>query len=478
MSLSRHINAEDVIAKAKEHPHRKLASHTRGHHSWRRDEDGAQATKYTIPKVGIPSRSAYQLLHDETALDGNPLLNLASFVHTWMPDDANKLIIENMNKNIVDLTNAKAIGTATAGSSEAIMLGSWKRPLHPNIVFGANAQVALEKFARYFDVETRLVPVNAQNGYSMHPPDALQYIDENTIGVIVILGSTYTGHFENVKLMSDLLDDLQNRTGLDIPIHVDAASGGFIAPFVYPSLKWSFDVARVVSINTSGHKFGLVYPGLGWIIWRDEKFLHKDLVFELHYLGSTEYTFTLNFSKPASPVIAQMFNFLNLGFDGYKSIATKDLRNARMLSRALEHTHFTVLSNIHRPVEHSAVADLYKAGLPVVSFKLSDEFKKEYPHVQQAWIQSMLRTKGWVVPNYNAPKGEEKTEILRVVVRETLTEDLTERLIVDILEITESLMGTSSSLLLHTVETARPVKENFSNGKKGKKQQVGFSRQC
>ncbi|KAF8993980.1 pyridoxal phosphate-dependent transferase [Cyathus striatus] len=262
------------------------------------------------------------------------------------------------------------------------------------------------------------------------------------IGAIVILGSTYTGHFENVKLMNDLLNDLLNRTGLDIPIHVDAASGGFITPFVYPSLKWSFDVARVVSINTSSHKFGL----------RDEKFLHKELVFELHYLGSTEYTFTLNFSKPDSPIIAQMFNFLNLGFDGYKSIATKDLRNARMLSCALEHTYFTILSNIHRPVEHSAVADvkhlvrdvdnpeLYGAGLPVVSFKLLDELKKEYPHVQQAWIQSTLRMKGWAVPNYNAPKGEEKTEILRVVVRETLTKDLTERLIVDILEITESLL--------------------------------------
>ncbi|KAJ2936646.1 hypothetical protein H1R20_g461, partial [Candolleomyces eurysporus] len=461
-----------------------------------------------MPKVGLPSKSAYQLLHDETALDGNPLLNLASFVHTWMPEEANKLIVENMNKNLVDLDEypaagiihnrcismlgdlwkapkeGKVIGTATAGSSEAIMLGGlamkkrWQEArkkdgkdyFHPNIVFGSNAQVALEKFARYFDVETRLVPVKLENGCVMDPNDALQYIDENTIGVIVILGSTYTGHFEDVELMSRLLDELQARTGLDIPIHVDGASGAFIAPFAYPNLKWDFRVPRVVSINTSGHKFGLVYPGLGWVLWRDESYLHKDLVFELHYLGSTEFTFTLNFSKPAAPVIAQMFNFLNLGFDGYKKIAYKDLRNARMLSKALDSTYFTVMSNIHRRVDtgemsSSSSSDLsifsgrerrhsnddptqYIPGLPVVAFRLSDKYKQENPHVKQEWIQSMLRAKGWIVPNYGAPQGAEDIEILRVVVRETLSEDLMERLIIDILGVAESLMGTPSFPLL------------------------------
>ncbi|EDR02060.1 glutamate decarboxylase [Laccaria bicolor S238N-H82] len=496
MSLSRHINAEEVIEACKEHPHKKHSIRASGsgtgyHQTWRRDEDAQLAPKYTLPKVGIPSKAAYQLLHDQTALDGNPLLNLASFVHTWMPEEADKLIMENINKNIVDLDEypaasiihnraismladlwkapkeGKVIGTATAGSSEAIMLGGlamkkrWQEArkaagkdyFHPNIVFGSNAQVALEKFARYFDVETRLVPVKASNGFIMDPNDALQFIDENTIGVIVILGSTYTGHFENVALMSKLLDDLQERTGLDIPIHVDGASGAFIAPFAYPKLKWSFDVPRVVSINTSGHKFGLVYAGLGWVLWRDEKYLHKDLVFELHYLGSTEYSFTLNFSKPAAPVIAQMFNFLNLGFEGYRKIAIKDLRNARLLSRALENTYFEVLSDIHRPVKGDAHAkhdvddpEHYLPGLPVVSFRLSDKFKQEYPHVQQGWVQSLLRTKGWIVPNYNAPLGAAEVEILRVVVRETLSQDLVERLIVDILEITEKLLGKTRFL--------------------------------
>ncbi|KAF8639285.1 hypothetical protein AX16_010357 [Volvariella volvacea WC 439] len=452
-----------------------------------------------------------------------------------MPEEANKLIIENMNKNQVDLDEypaatmihnrcismiadlwkapekSRVIGTSTAGSSEAIMLGGlamkkrWQEArkaagkdyFHPNIIFGANAQVALEKFARYFDVECRLVPVKAQTGFVLDPKDAIQYIDENTIGVMVILGSTYTGHFEDVQEMSDLLDKLQEDTGLDIPIHVDAASGGFIAPFVYPDLKWSFDVRRVVSINTSGHKFGLVYPGLGWILWRDESFLHKDLIFELHYLGCTEFTFTLNFSKPAAPIIAQMFNFLNLGIDGYTRIARKDLRNARILSRALElSTYFTVLSNVHRPINPEGELpddpNLYQKGLPVVSFRLSDQFAADYPHVKQAWIQTLLRVKGWIVPNYHGPMGEEKTEILRVVVRETLTEDLVERLIVDILETTESLMASEGlgTMMAATIplargshrpdqEHGRPNKDNFGDaGTEGGQAQSGFSRQC
>jgi len=277
------------------------------------------------------------------------------------------------------------------------------------------------------------------------------------------------------------VDDLQKRTGLNIPIHVDGASGAFIAPFAYPHLKWSFDVPRVVSINTSGHKFGLVYPGLGWVLWRDESYLHKELIFELHYLGSTEFTFTLNFSKPAAPVFAQMFNFLNLGFEGYKKIAYKDLRNARLLSRALEKTYFTVLSDVHRPIAKSNTSndidnpECYEAGLPVVAFKLSDEYKKENPQVKQVWIQTMLKTKGWIVPNYNAPVGAEEVEILRVVVRETLSEDLIERFIIDILEITEKLTTTDGLMLTSNSaegihhpdhDHGRPEKENFGDAQK------------
>ncbi|EJD36278.1 glutamate decarboxylase [Auricularia subglabra TFB-10046 SS5] len=484
--LSLHIDPEEVLQKAADNPVKKQDSRS-AFHSYVRDGD-IPIPKYTLPETGVNSKVAYQVIHDELTLDGNPTLNLASFVHTWMPPEAEKLIMENISKNAVDqdeypatqviharcismLANLwkvpkgmKAIGTATAGSSEAIMLGGlalkkrWQEKrkaegkdyFHPNIVFGANAQVALEKFARYFDVECRLVPVKEEHDFIMHPPDALQYIDENTIGVMVILGSTYTGHFEDVALMSDLLDKLYEEKGLDIPIHVDGASGGFFAPFAYPELKWSFDIPRVASINTSGHKFGLVYAGLGWVLWKDESLLPKDLIFELHYLGSVEYSFTLNFSKPAAPIIAQMFNFLNLGYQGYRDVARKDLRNARLLSRALETTgYYKVLSNIHKESGNKNAGEhepeLYLPGLPVVAFRLSDEFKNDYPHVQQAWIQNLLRGKGWIVPNYGAPPAEDKQEILRVVVRETMTADLVERLVTDLIAITESLMTTDSS---------------------------------
>ncbi|KAG9218226.1 hypothetical protein CCMSSC00406_0005907 [Pleurotus cornucopiae] len=557
MSLSRHIDPDELIDKCKDHPHHKHASYGSrrvAHQSWSRDEDGRRLPKYTLPAHGIPSKSAYQIIHDETALDGNPLLNLASFVHTWMPEEANALIMENINKNAVDLDEypatqnihnrcvsmianlwkapkgSKVLGTATAGSSEGLMLGGlalkkrWqegrkaagKDYFHPNIVFGANAQVCVEKFARYWDVEARIVPVSVESDFIMDPKNAIQFIDENTIGVVVILGSTYTGHFENVQEMNDLLTELHNNTGLDIPIHVDAASGGFFAPFAYPSYKWAFDVPRVASINVSGHKFGLVYPGLGWVLWKDESLLHKDLIFELRkdpaslvlpiptneqsdYLGSTEFSFTLNFSKPAAPIISQMYNFLNLGVDGYTKIAIKDLRNARLLSRALERTYFKVLSNIHKPAiangtqseEKGDDPELYQRGLPVVSFRLSDDFIKEYPYVKQSWIQSMLRTKGWIVPNYNGPKGAEDVEILRIVVRETLSEDLVERLVVDILEITESLMNSEGAAAMMEAATSskgshqpdaehgRPDQTNFGSSDNAEQQeQSTFSRQC
>jgi glutamate decarboxylase len=237
----------------------------------------------------------------------------------------------------------------------------------PNIVMGANAQVALEKFARYFEVECRLVPISVESKYRLDPKKAMQYVDENTIGVYVILGSTYTGHYEPVKEMSDLLDEYEQKTGISVPIHgevscilfpsyplihclVDGASGAFIAPFAHPKLFWDFKLPRVVSINTSGHKFGLAYVGVGWVIWRSKEYLPKDLIFELHYLGSVEYSFSLNFSRPAAPVIAQYFNFVHLGFEGYRAVAKDDLKNARLLSRALERSGwYTVLSDIHRP---------------------------------------------------------------------------------------------------------------------------------
>ncbi|KAF7304696.1 Glutamate decarboxylase [Mycena kentingensis (nom. inval.)] len=517
MALSKHINPDHLLQASRDKTHGShFANLTQRDpqasltHAYGARYGTTAVPKFQLPSKGVDPDAAYQLIHDELALDGNATLNLASFVHTWMPPAADKLMLENMNKNLIDSDEypmtqiihnrctmerividfgtcisiladmwhapsaQNAVGTATTGSSEAIQLGGlamkrlWQekrkaegKSIHepgPNIVMGANAQVALEKFARYFDVECRLVPVSVESQYRLDTKKAMEFVDENTIGVFVILGSTYTGGYENVKEMADLLDTYEAETGHSVPIHVDAASGGFVAPFATPNLLWDFKIDRVVSINTSGHKFGLAYVGVGWVIWRDKQHLPKDLIFELHYLGSVEYSFSLNFSRPAAPIIAQYFNFLSLGFEGYRSVALNDLKNARLLSRALENSeYYTVLSDIHRPDPKRSVGasvkaaidsddvESYCAGLPVVAFRFSDKLRAEHPEVQQKWIQTLLRVKGWIVPNYELPPKLENVEILRVVVRENMTEVLIERLVNDLIEITEDLLNRDSS---------------------------------
>ncbi|KAF5391314.1 hypothetical protein D9757_002083 [Collybiopsis confluens] len=502
MALSKHIDADRLVQNAhdKKSQHHRLTGINPNsiQHSYGARYGTQPIPKYRFASKGIDAEAAYQLIHDELALDGSPVLNLASFVHTWMRPEADKLMQENMSKNLIDADEypatqhihtrcisvladlwhapsaKQAIGTATTGSSEAIQLGGlamkriWQdkrkaagKSIHepgPNIVMGANAQVALEKFARYFEVECRLVPISVESKYRLDPKKAMEYVDENTIGVFVILGSTYTGHYEPVKEMSDLLDKYEAKTGHSVPIHVDGASGAFVAPFATPQLEWDFKIPRVVSINTSGHKFGLAYVGVGWVIWRDKAHLPKDLIFELHYLGSVEYSFSLNFSRPAAPIIAQYFNLIHLGFEGYRNVALDDLRNARLLSRALEMSgYYTVLSDIHRKKSGTGaglkeavgiddnIVD-YEPGLPVVSFRFSDEFQKEYPEIQQKWIQTLLRARGWIVPNYELAPDLQRVEILRVVVRENMTEVLVDQLVTDLMEITEQLTKQDSPL--------------------------------
>jgi glutamate decarboxylase len=503
MALSKHIHVDNILQECRDHKRVGITPGKRKvqvSHAYGARYGTQSIPKHHIPSKGIDAEDAYQLIHDELTLDGSSLLNLASFVHTWMPPAADKLVMENIGKNLIDQdeypitqnihtrcvsiladlwhapSTKQAIGTATTGSSEAIQLGGlamkkiWQekrkaagKSIHepgPNIVMGANAQVALEKFARYFDVECRLVPISVESHYCLDPAKAITMCDENTIGVFVILGSTYTGHYEPVKEMSDLLDDLEKRTGIHIPIHVDGASGGYVSPFATPSLVFDFKLPRVVSINTSGHKFGLSYVGVGWVVWRDKAHLPKDLIFELHYLGSVEYSFSLNFSRPAHPIIAQYFNFIHLGFEGYRSIALNDLKNARLLSRALEKTgFFTVLSDIHRPVStggdllegakkavgiNEEDVESYVPGLPVVAFRFSDEFQKKHPSIQQKWIQTLLRVKGWIVPNYELAPDLQKVEILRVVVRENMAEELIDKLLADIIDIVEDLIKRDS----------------------------------
>ena len=450
-----------------------------------------------------------------------------------METNAEQLMFENISKNLSDADEypammqmharcvsiiahlwgvqkgEKAIGSATTGSSEAIHLGGlamkrrWqekrmkegKDTLKPNIIMGANAQVALEKFARYFEVEARILPVSEKSNYRLDPELVKQNIDENTIGIFVILGSTYTGHYEPVEEISKILDEYEAKTGVDIPIHVDAASGGFVAPFTHAKAggpKWNFELPRVKSINTSGHKFGLVYAGVGWIIWRDESELPKHLVFELHYLGGTEESYTLNFSRPGAQIIAQYYNLIHLGFTGYRQIMENCMSNARLLSKSLEATGwYTCVSDIHRQKgqhtfkgvreavfgkDDETSAD-YNAGLPVVAWRFSDEFKKEFPHLKQETISNLLRAKQYIIPNYPLPPNEEKIEILRVVVRESMSFDLLDRLITDIITTTQNLIesdGQDLSILgkgkdtsaekMHSSRGTGPHKEGLGRG--------------
>lgn len=333
--------------------------------------------KYKIPNEGMPSKAAYQLIHDELNLDGNPNLNLASFVTTWMDSEADMLIAQTNGKNFVDndeypqteiiqnrvinmlarLFNAPNgcdfVGTSTIGSSEAIMLGilahkwTWrenrkamgKNYSKPNIVMGADVHVVWEKFAKYFDVELRMVPME-ENKYTLTADKVKEYIDENTIVVGVVLGTTFTGQIDQIQEINDLLVDVKKEKGFDIPIHVDGASGAFVIPFLDPDFEWDFRLSHVRSINVSGHKYGLVYPGIGWLIFKDKKFLSDDLIFEVNYLGGIIPTFNLNFSKGSSMIIAQYYNLLHLGMEGYSNIMNNLMETATYLANTLEKTGY------------------------------------------------------------------------------------------------------------------------------------------
>ncbi|KAK9477408.1 pyridoxal phosphate-dependent transferase [Lipomyces japonicus] len=496
MPLSRHVDPKTAFKTG----HGQIS--TRTHHVpspyINRYISSEPIPKYLIPENGVDAKAAYQLIADDLELDGKPNLNMASFVSTFIEDEALKLTVENLTKNLADSDeypalldiharcisilgelwhakpDEKPIGSATTGSSEAIHLGGlamkrrWqekrkaegKDTSRPNIIMGANAQVALEKFARYFEVEPRLVPVSDASFHCLDVDQVRANVDENTIGVFVILGSTYTGHYEPVKAVSDVLDEYEKQTGHSVPIHVDAASGGFVAPFSHQSVEWDFRLPRVHSINVSGHKYGLVTAGLGWIIWRSEDFLPKYLVFELKYLGGVEQSFTLNFSRPGAQVVQQYYNFLHLGREGYRRIQNNSLANARHLSWALERSgYFQCLSEIHRPrgsrkfdAAQAATVDLsqlssdpedYNPGLPVVSWRLTDAFREQYPHVKQQAISTLLRVKGYIIPNYPLPPNQSDVEILRVVVRESLSADAVDRLAEDIVTVTESLVDAS-----------------------------------
>jgi glutamate decarboxylase len=322
----------------------------------------------------------------------------------------------------------EATGCSTTGSSEAAMLGGlalkrrWQERRRaegapaeaPNIVMGINVQVCWEKLANYWDVEMRLVPMEGDR-FHLSAEEAVKLCDENTIGVVPVLGSTFDGSYEPVKEICAALDDLQATTGLDVPVHVDGASGAFIAPFLDPDLEWDFRLPRVASINVSGHKYGLVYPGVGWVVWRESAALPEDLIFWVNYLGDNMPTFALNFSRPGAQVVGQYYNFLRLGFDGYRQVQAYARDVATSLSARIGGLG---------PFELVTKGD----ELPVFAFKLADGIDN-YTVFD---VSNALRERGWLLPAYTFPKNREDLAALRVVVKRGFSHDMADLLIQDL----------------------------------------------
>ncbi|XP_020576265.1 glutamate decarboxylase-like [Phalaenopsis equestris] len=321
----------------------------------------------------------------------------------------------------------------------------------PNIVTGANVQVCWEKFARYFEVELKEVKLR-EGFYVLDPEKAIEMVDENTICVAAILGSTLTGEFEDVKILNDLLVEKNKQTGWDTPIHVDAASGGFIAPFLYPELEWDFRLPLVKSINASGHKYGLVYAGVGWVVWRSKEDLPEELIFHINYLGADQPTFTLNFSKGSSQIIAQYYQFIRLGYEGYKSIMENCVENARILKEGIERTgRFDIVSK--------------DAGVPLVAFKLKDSSQHTVFEISES-----LRRFGWIVPAYTMPPDAEHVAVLRVVIREDFSRSLAERLVSDLVKVLSELDALPSRIAKIAAATAEISGDGGAVSKKSVKE--------
>jgi glutamate decarboxylase len=415
--------------------------------------------RHALPRHPMLPDTALQVVRDELLLDGNARLNLATFVTTWMEPQARRLMTECLDKNMIDKDEypqtaelearcvnilaglwhapecVDATGCSTTGSSEACMLAGmallwrWRerrgtgtgRPgasahpaAPPNLVMGANVQVCWEKFCRYWQVEPRLVPM-APGRYHLTGPEAVARCDENTIGVVAILGSTMDGSYEPVHEISAELDKLAAAGGPDLPIHVDGASGGFVAPFLQPDLDWDFRVPRVASINASGHKYGLVYPGVGWVVWREAAALPEDLVFNVNYLGGQMPTFALNFSRPGAQVAAQYYNFLRLGFSGYQRV-----------QQACQDVAVHLSGSIVRMGPFELITE--GRDLPVFAFKLAEP----QPGYSVFDLSERLRTRGWQVPAYTFPENLTGTAVMRIVVRNGFTKDLADLFLSDL----------------------------------------------
>jgi glutamate decarboxylase len=414
-------------------------------------EEGDKIPRHSMPQGELPPDLAYQIIHDELMLDGNARLNLATFVTTWMEPQAQQLMAECLDKNMIDkdeypqtaeiemrcvnilsrLWHApdadEATGCSTTGSSEAAMLGglalkrNWQKRRaaegkpadKPNLVMGINVQICWEKFANYWDVEMRLVPMEGDR-FTLSAEEAVKRCDENTIGVVAILGSTFDGAYEPVEEICAALDRYEADSGVSVPVHVDAASGGFVAPFLEPELTWDFRLERVVSIQASGHKYGLVYPGVGWVLWRGQEHLPEDLVFHVNYLGGDMPTFALNFSRPGAQIVLQYFEFLRLGREGYTLVQ----RTCRQVARH-------VAAGLAKERDLRIVSD--GSELPVVTATVREGAKYDVYDLSRA-----LRERGWLVPAYTMPPNRQDLAVIRVVVRNGFSHDMAELFLGDV----------------------------------------------
>ncbi len=413
-----------------------------------------------IPAEGVEAVVAMRIIDAEIVLDGIPERNLATFVTTWMEPEAQQVIAENLHRNFIDHAEypqtaeieqrcirmlaklyhapGETTGARTQGSSEAIMLGAlslkWKwrerreaagKPTDkPNLVFGGDVHVVWEKFCRYFDVEPRIVPLQPGK-YVIGPEDVEPHVDENTIGVAAVLGTTFTGHSDDIGGINDLLVAIRDERGLDVPLHIDAASGGFVWPFIYPDTAWDFRLEQVRSINVSGHKFGMVYPGIGWLIFREKADLAEDLVFYENYLGKTDATFTLNFSTGSAMVLAQYYNLIRFGHDGYTFVMEVMKKNSQYLGgRLAEVGPFEIVGGDAEQ-------------LPVVAFRIADDADVPYDEFDIAW--QVAAERGWMLPAYTMPKNADDVKMLRALVKLNLSRELVGTLADDIVQACETL---------------------------------------
>jgi glutamate decarboxylase len=458
-----------LSARNPERPHnRKLNLPTHG-------ISDAEMPLDSLAPTGIGGDAAYELIKSELLLDGQSRLNLATFVTTWMPSAGARLMAETADKNMVDKDEYpqtaeiearcvniladlwgspeadSATGCSTTGSSEAAMLAGmslkwrWRERMkaagkpadRPNLVMGANVQVCWEKFCRYWEVEPRMVPMEGET-YHLTAERAVVHCDENTIGVVAILGSTFDGSYEPVKEIADALDALESERGLHVPMHVDAASGGFVAPFNSPKLEWDFRIPRVQSINASGHKYGLVYPGVGWAIWRDKAALPRELVFDVNYLGGHMPTFSLNFSRPGSEVVAQYYMFVSLGREGF----TDMMGNLRDVA-----THIS--SGVAEIGPYRLISD--GSELPVFAFALAPEVTN-YTVFD---VSDRLRERGWLVPAYTFPENRQDLSVLRVVVRAGMHMEMADQLLEDLDKATTALQSLDGPLPRSVASTTK-----------------------